>query len=47
MDVNAGTKKLFELLGHSPSIESDLESYLIELRQIESDLSKNKMEQFS
>jgi hypothetical protein len=42
MDVKTGTKKLLEILGHSPNIESDLETYLIELRQIESHFNKKK-----
>jgi hypothetical protein len=47
MNVKTGTKKLFEMLGYSQSTEPDLESYLIELRKTESQLSKNILKQYS
>lgn len=47
MDIKTGTKKLFETLGYSQSTESDLKSYLIELRKIEGQLDKNIMKQYS
>jgi hypothetical protein len=47
MDVKTGTSKLFKILGYHLNDESEIESYLKEIRKVEMQLNENLTKHFS